>query len=132
MEEKREENGGELTEKTAEELYEEQEEEEAEIMEYVPKLSTKWQRFWQIFLGWLFGFLIWFFMAVGLFFPDNILLSWSFLIVFAAAMYGRNAVERRTGMHLKLYMRHFLISLIVFLAVFVILGPVTHVLDPGV
>lgn len=132
MGEDREEKSLATPEKSTEELYEEQEEEQAEIMEYVPKLSSKWQKFWQIFLGWFLGFLIWFFMALGMFFPDNILMSWSFLIVFAAAMYGRNAIERRTGIELKLYMRHFLISLIVFFAIFVILGPVTHVIDPEV
>lgn len=111
------------------ELYEEHEEEEAEIMEYVPRLTPKWLKFWQIFLGWLAGFLIWFFMALGVLYPDNLLMSWAFLIVFAVAMFGRNAIERRTGLELKLFMRHFLISLIVFLVIFVILGPVTHILD---
>lgn len=89
---------------------------------------TQKQRKLQILLGWLAGFLIWFCMALGVMYPENELLSWSFLLVFAAAMFGRNAVERRTGMDLRLYMRSFLISLIVFLAVFVILGPVTHIL----
>lgn len=90
---------------------------------------TKKQRLLQILLGWLAGFLIWFCMALGVMFPDNELLGWSFLLVFAAAMFGRNAVERRTGMDLRLYMRCFLISLIVFLGVFILLGPVLHVID---
>lgn len=108
--------------------------EEAQVAEReeppLPAPLTKRQRLWQIILGWLAGFLIWFCMALGLMHPDNQLLSWSFLIVFAAAMFGRNAVEHRTGMDLRLYMRCFLYSLIVFLAVFVVLGPVTHLL-PG-
>lgn len=115
----------------ADRLLAEQEEESAELMERTPPELTKRQRFWQITLGWLAGFLIWLCMAIGLMNQENELLSWLFLVVFAAAMFGRNAVERRTGMDLKLYMRSFLISLIVFLIVFVVLGPVTHVLPGG-
>ncbi|MBD5559801.1 MAG: hypothetical protein HDQ87_05520 [Clostridia bacterium] len=96
-----------------------------------PIEPTRRQRLMQIILGWLAGFLIWFCMALGLMFPENQLLGWSFLIVFAAAMFGRNEVARRTGLDLRTYMRSFLISLIVFLAVFIIVGPVMHLLPGG-
>lgn len=109
-------------------LLKEQHKEVEEIGAGAAPELTKRQKFWQITLGWLAGFLIWLCMALGLMNQGNELLNWSFLIVFAAAMFGRNAVERRTGMDLRLYMRSFLISLIVFLVVFVIVGPVMHLL----
>ena len=105
-------------------------EEEREIAEQRPQLTSK-QRLWQILLGWASGFLIWFCMALGLMFPENTIMSWLFLVVFAAAMFGRNAVERRTGMDVRLFTRCFLFSLIVFLIVFVIAGPVLHLLPEG-
>lgn len=117
-----------MPDKDNELLPEQQEEEQAQLP---PPPPTKKQRWMQILLGWLAGFLIWFSMALGLMYPDNPVLSWLFLVVFAAAMFGRNAVERRTGMDLRPFMRAFLISLVVFLVVFVILGPVTHLLPEG-
>lgn len=111
-------------------LEREQEEEEAEIAEYQAKLSPKAQKTWQIILGWAFGFGIWFCLALGAYFPDNVIMTWLFLILFVVAMIIRRQVEARTGVSMRTFMLHLLISMVVFLVVYIILGPVTHVLDP--
>lgn len=90
---------------------------------------TKRMRLWQILGGWLFGFAIWFCLALSAYFPDNVLMTWLFLGIFVIAMIVRRQVELRTGISMRLYMKHLLISLVVFLGVFIILGPVTHLLD---
>ncbi len=116
-------------EKMDKELYAQEEEEAAEIEEYVCKLTPGQQQVWQIILGWVFGFSIWFSLAISMLNPDNSLLSFLFVIIFAAAMFGRTAIERKTGVRLRVFMKHFLISLIVFLAAYIILGPVTGILS---
>jgi 4-hydroxybenzoate polyprenyltransferase len=88
----------------------------------VPKLTEKQQKIWQIVLGWVFGFSIWFSLALGAVDPDNALLRWLFLIIFAVAVFGRNQVEKKTGVSMRVFMKHFLISLLVFLGVFLIYG----------
>jgi hypothetical protein len=90
--------------------------------EYVPRLTGKQQTIWQIALGWAFGFGIWFSLALGAQDQENVLLRWLFLILFAVAMIGRNQIEKRTGVRLRVFMKHFLISLLVFLGVFIIYG----------
>ncbi len=89
---------------------------------YVPRLTEKQQTVWQIVLGWAFGFGIWFSLALGAQDQENVLLRWLFLIIFAVAMIGRNQIEKRTGVMLRVFMKHFLISLLVFLGVFIIYG----------
>lgn len=102
-------------------LFDEQKEEEGEIEEYTSRLDVFSRHPVQIVLGWVFGFLIWFTMAIGVVNSENELLSWLFLVVFAVAMIGRNYLERN-GIVMRVFMKHFLISLIVFLGVFLLLG----------
>ncbi len=103
-------------------------EEEEEFEPYVPKLNPGQQKFWQIFAGWGFGFAIWFSLGISSYFPDDFLLSWLWVIIFAVAMFGRRSIENKTGIKLVFFIKHFLIALIVFLALFVLLGPVGNVL----
>ena len=100
-------------------------EEEEEIQPYVPKLTEKQQKIWQTVLGLLSGAAIWLCLGLASMDQDNQLLSWSFVIVFAAVMIIRSQVEKRTGVQLRTFMKWFLIGLIVFLAVFVIYGLAT-------
>lgn len=104
-------------------------EEAAEIEEYKARLTPGQQRTWQIALGWVFGFAVWFCLALGAYYPDDTVISWLFLAVFVGAMILRKQVEDRTGISMRIFMRHLLISLVIFLVLFIILGPVTGILD---
>lgn len=90
---------------------------------------THHQRVWQTVLGWVFGFAIWFCLALSAYYPDNVLLTWSFLAVFVLAMILRRFLETHYGINMRLFTKNLLISLVVFLVVFIILGPVTGILD---
>lgn len=82
----------------------------------------------QVVGGWLFGFLIWFCLAMGAMNPSNELLNWMFLVVFLIAMLLRNYFEQRLGMSMRAFMKWLLVSLVVFMGVFLVLGPWLHVL----
>ncbi len=95
-------------------------EEEEPVIQYVPKLTEKQQKIWQTVLGFVCGFAIWFSLAISSTDEENGLLKWLFLIIFVAVMVIRNQIEKKTGVILKTFMKFFLISLIIFLGVFVI------------
>ncbi|HBU11738.1 MAG TPA: hypothetical protein DEB31_03110 [Clostridiales bacterium] len=101
-------------------------EEPVEPEPYVPKLTPSQQKFWQIFLGIAFGAGIMIALFSGAYIdPENQLFSWLWLILFAAAMLGRNQVEKRTGIRLMYFMRALLISMIIALGIFLIFGAAT-------
>ncbi len=66
--------------------------------------------------------------------PENQLFSWLWLILFAAAMLGRNQVEKRTGIRLMYFMRALLISMLrtsgtvnfIYIAIAFLLGFVAY------
>lgn len=95
---------------------------------FLSRLSPKAWHMVQVAGGWIFGFLVWFCLAIGAMHPTNELLNWLFLVVFLIAMLLRNYFEQRLGVSMRTFMKWLLVSLVVFLGVFVILGPWLHVL----
>lgn len=101
---------------------EEQPDDYEEPEPYVPKLTPKQQKMWQIILGWVCGFAVMFSLFLSSTDPDNQLLSWLFLIVFVIIMVTRTQVEKRTGVRLNQFMKYWIISLAVFLAIYFLYG----------
>ena len=91
------------------------------------RLTPRQWTIWQIALGWAFGFAIWLCLALGALHPEDALLSWLFLVVFVFAMIVRQQIETLTGLSMRTFTKHLLFSLIAFLVVFVVLGPVSGI-----
>ena len=53
---------------------------------------------------------------------DNKLLQWLFIVIFAAGMFGRRAIENKKGIVLKLYMKAMLIAMIIGFGLFILAG----------
>ncbi|MGI6153911.1 MAG: hypothetical protein ACOYJB_08815 [Christensenellaceae bacterium] len=94
---------------------------EEEIIPYQPKLTAKQQNVLQILLGFVFGFAIWLALALPVVFgEEGGLLGWLWVIIFAIAMFGKNAVQKRTGVSMRTFMKFFGISLVIFMGVFIL------------
>lgn len=93
---------------------------------YQSKLTPAQSTAVQWILGIGAGFLIWLFLYLGSD-PEfqGGLVSWMWVIIFAAVMFGKNAFEKRTGTILRTFMKAFLIGMIVFLGVFILTGVAT-------
>lgn len=88
---------------------------------YQSKLTPTQSKVVQTILGVAAGAAIW----IALYFggeSENTLFSWLWVIIFAVVMFGRNYLERSKGMNLRIFMKAFLIGLVIFLGLFIIYG----------
>jgi len=114
----------ELTESNTEITEEDEEVEEYHPPVYQSKLTPTQSKVVQSIIGVAVGFLIWFSLAISVDAQDS-LLSWLWVIIFAVVMVGKNYLQNKKGMDLRIFMKAFLISLIIFLVGFLIYGGVT-------
>ncbi|MEA5003383.1 MAG: hypothetical protein VB081_07780 [Christensenella sp.] len=109
---------------------EEDEEDTLPVITHVSKFSQKTINIIQAILGILAGGAIWLCITFGSG-SDNVLLQYMFVIVFAVVMLTQRAVERKLGLSTRVFVKFWLIGLVVFLAVFVIYGIATGQFTSG-
>ncbi|WP_066648341.1 hypothetical protein [Christensenella timonensis] len=109
---------------------EEEEEDTLPVITHVSKFSQKTINIIQAILGIAAGGAIWLCITFGSG-SDNVLLQYLFVIVFAAVLLIQRAVERKLGLSTRVFVKFWLIGLIVFLAIFVIYGIATGQFTSG-
>ncbi len=99
------------------------EEEEAPIRIAEP---TPTQKKLQILLGILSGAAIWFSLGLGYVIVEiqngSTFFSWLFVIVFAVIMFGKRFYDNKKHVDTRVFSKFFLISLIVFLGVYILIS----------
>lgn len=78
-------------------------------------------KFLQIFLGLAAGIGIWLSIYFGSQ-SDNVILQYLFLIIFVVVIFSQRAIERKTGVPLKVFTKFWLIGLIVGLGMYLLIG----------
>ncbi|MEA4852759.1 MAG: hypothetical protein VB082_00610 [Christensenella sp.] len=103
---------------------EEDDDDDLPVVTHVQKFSDKQIKIIQIILGLLSGAVIWLAIGFGSA-SDNVLLQYLFVIVFAAIMLIRRMLENKWQINTRVFVKFWLISLLICLVIFVIYGVAT-------